>query len=653
MLVHPLILNRREGRRLQVLSIDIETYSSFDLRQCGVHRYVETEDFEILLFAYAVDDAPIQIVDLAQGELIPAPILEALTNPNVIKTAFNAAFERTCIAKFFDLPMPPEQWRCTQAHALMLGLPRSLKEVASVFYLEKDPRGQSLIRYFSIPCKPTKANGGRTRNHPHHDLSKWESFKEYCKQDVAVERDIRRKLERYPMPENEQSLWVIDQRINDQGIRLDRKLVESAIQFDAQTQDRLEDEAKRLTGLENPNSLIQLKQWLKDQKVNIDHLTKKNVPEWIEKTDGTVQRMLQIRQALSKTSIKKYQAMNRVMGIDDRARGLFQFYGANRTGRWAGRLIQVQNLPRNKISDLNLARELLLEDAYEDIELLYGSPSEVLSQLVRTAFVASPGNRLLVSDFSAIEARVIAWLAGEQWRLDVFKTHGKIYEASASQMFRVPIESITKGSELRQKGKVAELALGYQGSVGALKQMGALEMGLSEEELFELVSRWRKANLRIVQFWRDVENAALRAIKEVTTVSLPKGLAFQYEPGMLFLRLPSGRRLAYVRPCVDKDDQLNKDFLTYKIGSQREKTYGGKLVENIVQAVARDCLAESMLRLDQAGYNMVMHVHDEIVADQAHGSIKEMSAIMSEPIPWAPGLPLAAEGFMSAYYKKE
>ncbi|SHF23741.1 DNA polymerase [Seinonella peptonophila] len=638
---------------MQVLSIDIETYSSFDLRQCGVHRYVETEDFEILLFAYAVDDAPIQIVDLAQGELIPAPILEALTNPNVIKTAFNAAFERTCIAKFFDLPMPPEQWRCTQAHALMLGLPRSLKEVASVFYLEKDPRGQSLIRYFSIPCKPTKANGGRTRNHPHHDLSKWESFKEYCKQDVAVERDIRRKLERYPMPENEQSLWVIDQRINDQGIRLDRKLVESAIQFDAQTQDRLEDEAKRLTGLENPNSLIQLKQWLKDQKVNIDHLTKKNVPEWIEKTDGTVQRMLQIRQALSKTSIKKYQAMNRVMGIDDRARGLFQFYGANRTGRWAGRLIQVQNLPRNKISDLNLARELLLEDAYEDIELLYGSPSEVLSQLVRTAFVASPGNRLLVSDFSAIEARVIAWLAGEQWRLDVFKTHGKIYEASASQMFRVPIESITKGSELRQKGKVAELALGYQGSVGALKQMGALEMGLSEEELFELVSRWRKANLRIVQFWRDVENAALRAIKEVTTVSLPKGLAFQYEPGMLFLRLPSGRRLAYVRPCVDKDDQLNKDFLTYKIGSQREKTYGGKLVENIVQAVARDCLAESMLRLDQAGYNMVMHVHDEIVADQAHGSIKEMSAIMSEPIPWAPGLPLAAEGFMSAYYKKE
>jgi len=638
---------------MRTLSIDIETYSSVDLSKHGVFRYVEADDFEILLFAYAFDDEPVQVVDLAQGEELPADVWQALTDPRVIKTAFNAAFERTCIARHFGIPMPPEQWRCTQIHALSLGLPGHLKDVAEALKLkqQKDAAGKRLIRYFSVPCKPTKANGGRSRNMPYHDILRWQAFKDYCRQDVEVERAIRKKLERYPL--QEQKLWELDQKINEQGVRLDPQLIQHAIRCATKYQERLEEEAIRLTGLENPNSLIQLKAWLREEGMEAESLTKKTVPQLLKAANGSTKRVLEIRQELSRSSIKKYEAMERAICRDGRARGLLQFYGANRTGRWAGRLIQVHNLPRNDLPDLDLARRLLREGRYEDLELLFGSVSDVLSQLIRTAFIPSPGCRLIVSDFSAIEARVIAWLAGEKWRLDVFNSHGKIYEASASQMFGVPIEQITKGSPLRQKGKVAELALGYQGSVGALKQMGAIEMGLKEEELPELVSTWRIANPRIVQFWRDVEGAALEAVRNQKTVTLHHRLEFRYESGILFLRLPSGRRLAYVRPRVEVDDRFNKETLTYESGKTREKTYGGKLVENIVQAVARDCLAEALLRLDEAGYQIVMHVHDEIVADQAHGSAEEMAAIMSEPISWAPGLPLAAEAFETDYYMKE
>lgn len=638
---------------MTILGIDIETYSSIDLKKSGLYRYVEADDFEILLFAYAFDNDPVQVIDLAQGEELPADVREALIDPNVIKIAYNAAFERVCIAKRFGIPTPPSQWRCTQAHALTLGLPGHLKGVAQALKLEqqKDSKGSNLIRYFSVPCRPTKANGGRMRNLPFHDLLKWQDFKDYCVQDVVVEREIRKKLSRYPM--TEQKLWELDQRINGLGVRLDPQLVENAIRCSTAYQEKLEEEARELTGLENPNSLIQLKQWLKDQGLTVESLTKKDVPELLTVATGPAKRVLEIRQELSRTSIKKYEAMERAICEDGRFRGLLQFYGASRTGRWAGRLIQVHNLPRDYLSDLDLARQLLLEGRFEDLELLFDSVPDVLSQLIRTTFIPSPGCRLLVSDFSAIEARVIAWMAGERWRLDVFQSHGKIYEASASQMFGVAIESITKGSDLRQKGKVAELALGYQGSVGALKQMGALEMGLTEEELPELVSRWRGTNANIVQLWRDVEEAALTAVREGVPVTLQHGLSFHCESGILFLRLPSGRRLAYARPEIEMDDRFGKECLTYEAGDQREKTYGGKLVENIIQAIARDCLAEAMLRLDEAGYRIVMHVHDEIVADQSHGSVDEMSEIMSEPLSWAPGLPLAAEGFETDYYMKE
>ena len=640
---------------MRTLAIDIETFSSADLKKVGVYRYTETSDFEILIFAYAFDDEPVQVVDLAQGEELPAEVRRALTDPDVVKTAFNANFERVCISKFFGIPTPPEQWACTMVQALILGLPNSLEDVAKSLKLQhqKDTAGQRLIRYFSVPCKPTKANGGRERNLPFHDLQKWEAFKAYCRQDVEVERAIRKRLERYPIPEKEQRLWVLDQKINDRGFRLDPQLVRRAIECDAAYQERLEIEAIRLTGLENPNSLVQLKEWLRNEGLEVDSLTKQTLPVLLQEANGKAKRMLEIRQEMAKTSVRKYLAMERSVCGDGRVRGLFQFYGANRTGRWAGRLVQVQNLPRNSLPDLDLARQLLRDGRFEDLEMLYGNVPDVLSQLIRTAFVASPGCRLLVCDFSAIEARVIAWLAGEQWRLDVFQDHGKIYEASASRMFGVPMEKITKGSELRQKGKIAELALGYQGGVGALKSMGALEMGLKEEELPDLVNSWRVANPNIVQFWWDVEAAAIKALKNGEPVHLQHGLAFIPESNILFLRLPSGRRLAYVRPRLEIDDRFDKECITYESNGTREKTYGGKLVENIVQAVARDCLAEALLRLDDAGYKIVAHVHDEIIADQAHGSIEEMEEIMSQPIEWAPGLPLAADGFETQYYRKD
>ena len=649
---------------MKLLSIDIETYSSVDLIKSGVYAYCESSDFEILLFAYAVDDEEVHIVDLASGEEIPDDILKAMTDPAVIKTAYNANFERTCLAKHFHQPMPPKQWRCSSVHALMLGLPGYLDGVAKCLRLkdQKMKEGKALIRYFSVPCKPTKVNGERTRNLPEHVPDKWDTFKLYCKQDVEVERQIRKKLESFPIPKIEQKLWELDQKINDEGVLIDNTLVTNAIQADKAFQDELFEEAVHLTGLENPNSPAQLKGWLLKQGIEVNSLAKKNVEALMDEVEiPKVKRLLELRQAMSKTSVKKYEAMERSICPDQRIRGLLQFYGANRTGRWAGRLVQIHNLPRNSLKDLQIARDLLQSGSYEILELLFESVSDVLSQLIRTAFIPSKEHRFIVADFSAIEARVIAWLAGERWRMDVFQSHGKIYEASAAQMFKVPIETIDKGSPLRQKGKIAELALGYGGAKGALTQMGALEMGLGEDELPELVSAWREANPNIVKLWWSIEAAAIKAVKEKAVVKMQYGLTFHYTKGILLITLPSGRPLAYVRPKIGIDERFGKEQLTYEGTEQGSKqwgripTYGGKLTENIIQAIARDCLAVSMLRLDEAGYHINFHVHDEVVLDvpAGRGSMEKVEEIMGQPIEWAPGLPLGADSFETDYYKKD
>lgn len=646
------------------LSIDIETYSSVDLPSCGVYAYASAPDFEILLFGYAIDDGSVKVVDLSQGEEIPESVISDLFNPEVLKTAYNANFERTCLAKYFGKPMPPEQWQCTAVHALTLGLPGYLDGVAKVLKLEqqKDSAGKALIRYFCMPCKPTKKNGGRTRNLPEHNAEKWKQFKEYCAQDVEVERDLRYKLSRYPIPKQEHKIWELDQKINDSGVLVDMQLVENAIACDEAYQESYFQETQKLTGLKNPNSVAQLKGWIKEATgETVKSLNKEKVEEMLEETEcETVKRVLELRQRMGKTSIKKYQAMERAVCPDGRVRGLFQFYGANRTGRWAGRLVQVQNLPRNSMPDLDLARQLLKAGEFELLELLFDSVPDVLSQLIRTALIPSLGHRFIVSDFSAIEARVIAWLAGEDWRMDVFRSHGKIYEASASQMFKVPIEKITKGSPLRQKGKIAELALGYGGAAGALKAMGALEKGLKEEELPGLVDTWRAANPAIVQFWWDIGNAAMDAVKNKSTVQVHHGIEFSYESGGLFLKLPSGRRLCYVQPQIKPHHKFNKPTVTFMGTEQgsnwgRIETYGPKLVENIVQATARDCLAAALLRLDKAGYKIVMHVHDEAVLEMpdGEGSVEEAGEIMAQPLKWAPGLPLPADGFETGYYMKD
>ncbi|MGD6776296.1 DNA polymerase [Sutcliffiella horikoshii] len=649
---------------MKLLSIDIETYSSVDLIKSGVYAYCESSDFEILLIAYAFDDEEVQIVDLASGEKMPADILKAMTDTTIIKTAYNANFERTCLAKYFHQPMPPEQWRCSSVHALMLGLPGYLDGVAKCLRLkeQKMKEGKALIRYFSVPCKPTKVNGERTRNLPEHDLEKWDIFKDYCKQDVEVERQIRNKLEAFPITKVEQKLWELDQKINDEGVLIDKTLVFNAIQADKAFQDELFEEAVRLTGLENPNSPAQLKGWLLKQGLEVNSLAKKNVEALMGEVENPkVKRLLELRQAMSKTSVKKYEAMERSFCSDQRIRGLLQFYGANRTGRWAGRLVQIHNLPRNSLKDLQVGRDLLKTGNYDTLELLFESVSDVLSQLIRTAFIPSQDHRFVVADFSAIEARVIAWLAGERWRMDVFLSHGKIYEASAAQMFKVPIETIDKGSPLRQKGKIAELALGYGGSKGALMQMGALDMGLIEDELPDLVSAWREANPNIVKLWWSIEAAAIKAVKEKAVVKMQYGLTFHYTKGILFIKLPSGRSLAYVRPRIGIDERFGKEQLTYEGMEQGSKqwgripTYGGKLTENIIQAIARDCLAVSMLRLDEAGYRINFHVHDEVILDVpiATGSMEEVENIMGQSIDWAPGLPLGADSFETFYYKKD
>lgn len=670
---------------MSTLRIDLETFSSVDLKKCGVHKYVESPDFEILLFGYAFDDEPVRVVDLKQGEELPAEVMLALFDHKVTKTAYNAAFEIACLNRHFGRSsVDDRQWRCTSVHALYLGLPGNLADVGKVIGLSEDKQkgsGWALIRYFCLPCKPTKANHGRTRNLPKHDPAKWDLFKAYCAQDVVTEREIAKRLAKFSVPEVEWKLWHLDQSMNTRGILIDQVLVDAAIECDEIHRAKLTAEAIELTGLGNPNSRNQLIEWLQ-QEEDIDtiaDLTKKTVPKLLENTDSAkVKRVLEIRQELAKTSISKYHAMARAVCADGRIRGLIQFYGANRTGRWAGRLVQVQNLVSNKLKDLDLARELVKQRRFDELELLFGSVADTLAQLIRTAFVARKGARLIVVDFSAIEARVIAWLAWCQWRLEVFATHGKIYEASAEQMFKLPPGSVTKKSPYRQKGKISELALGYQGGAGALKTMGALEMGIPEDELDEIKTTWRKANPEIVDLWYAVERAALSAVRSKTRVELPIAgdrakLVFAYESGFLFIELPSGRRLAYVKPRIETEDLYREKSdggrfmvasagsLTYEGLDQKTKqwtrlaTYGGKLVENITQAIARDCLREAMLAIEDSGFDQLMTVHDEdvIECDYGLGELKEVEAIMGRPIRWAPELLLRGDGFETEYYMKE
>ena len=646
------------------LSIDIETYGEEDLTKVGAYRYVDAPSFEILLIAYAFDDDPVQQIDVACGEPVPALLRAALEATEYSKCAFNANFERTGLGKFTGRIMLPEQWYCTMIHASTLGLPRSLERVAKVLGFPEDKQkmsvGKSLISYFCKPCKPTRANGGRTRNLPAHDPAKWDLFKEYNRQDVEVERAIRRRLERWQPPEHEHRLWYLDQRINDRGVRVDPVLANQAIAMDAAHTAALQAEAVRLTGLDNPRAVGQLKKWLAAEGLEVVSLNKENLPALLAGAGSEiVRRVLELRQELSRTSTSKYTAMMRSLCSDGRVHGSLQFYGAVRTGRWAGRIIQPQNLPQNHLPDLALARELVRAGNAETIDLLFGSISDTLSQLIRTALVPSDGCRFVVADFNAIEARVIAWYAGENWVLDVFCTHGKIYEATADNMFHIPIESIAKGSPERQRGKVAQLALGYQGAVGALKKMDKTHQ-IPEEDMPGLVESWRTANPHIVHFWYDVQAAAIRAVQNRTTVSLHHGLRFIYEAGMLFLGLPSGRRLAYCQPQI-KRNRFGKPALTFMGTNQttqkweRQETYGGSLVENIVQATARDCLKEAVFRLEAAGYPIVFHVHDEIIADmpRGRGSAAEMCDLMGQPIDWAPGLPLKAAGFEAEFYQKD
>ncbi|MBB6716344.1 DNA polymerase [Clostridium gasigenes] len=658
---------------MRTLAIDVETYCNLDIRTVGAYRYCNHPSFEIMLFAYAWDGDPVEIVDSMNGEKMPTEVRLGLVDPNILKTAFNANFERLAIGKnyfsscvtFKDCNMVPNQWQCTMVKALTIGLPGSLDMVCKVLNFNEDKQkmkeGKALIQYFCKPCKPTKANGGRTRNLPEHDPEKWETFKTYCKQDVEAEREIRNKLSRYTTTESEQSLWELDQKINDTGVGIDLEFVNQAIEGNGVFSEKLKNEAIDVTGLANPNSPAQLKKWLGERVGHeVTSLTKESIPGLLEEAkDPAVKRILELRQLMAKTSIKKYGAMVNAYCTDKRAHGLLQFCGANRTGRWAGRLIQVQNLPQNHLSDLDDARNCVREGRFDDIEFLYDSIPDTLSQLIRTAFIPREGNRFIVSDFSAIEARVIAWIAGEQWRLDVFNTHGKIYEASASQMFKVPLESIKKGSDLRAKGKIAELALGYGGSVGALASMDKSK-SIPEEELPELVKSWRSANPNITKFWWDCDKAAKKAIREKTTVNMQFGLKFIYGPGILFIQLPSGRKLAYIRPKIE-DGSYGKPIITYEGMEQTTKqwttldTYGPKLVENIVQAIARDCLGEAMVKVDKAGYEIVMHVHDEIIMDvpKDFGSLGEVNFIFGEPIEWAPGLNLKAEGYECKYYQKD
>ena len=644
---------------MDTLAIDIETYSDVSLPDCGVHRYAASEQFEILLFAYSLNDEPTQIIDLASSEKIPDKIMEYLTDDSVIKTAYNAAFERNCINRFFGLSLKPEGWRCTLVQASMLSLPLSLEGVGEALNLDKKKmsEGKDLIRYFCMPCKPTKANGGRTRNLPSDAPEKWELFKTYCIRDVDVEKQIRNKLAKFPIPDREQKLYCMDQRINDRGIMVDQELIGHAVACDLLYKETVTKKAYEISGLENPSSVSQLKDWLNEKGIEVDSLAKAAVEELVENTQGDVAEMMKLRLAMSKTSVKKYEAMERSVCPDGRVHGLLQFYGANRTGRWAGRLVQIHNLPQNHMEDLELARSLVKEGRYDLVELLYDSTPDVLSELIRTAFVARPGCRFIVSDFSAIEARVMGYLAGEGWVMEEFRGAGKIYEQTASKMFHIPIEEITKGSPYRARGKVASLACQYGGAEGALISMGALNF-VEEEELKGLVQSWRTANPHIVNYWYEIDGAVKAAVKErkMTKVGM---VTVYYQSGMLKIALPSGRVLSYVRPRMTVN-RFGSESVSYEgIGTNRKWTriesYGAKFCENIVQATARDVLAEAMLRLEKKEFDIVCHIHDEVVLEVPEGSssVEEVNEIMAVCPDWCEGLPLKAAGFESPFYKKD
>lgn len=643
------------------LSIDIETYSPEQLAKCGVYRYCQHPDFEILLFGYSIDGAPVQVVDFTAGERLPEAVYSALTDPNVTKWAFNAQFERVCLSRFLGYPvgtyLDPVSWRCTMVWAATLGLPLSLEGVGAVLGLEKQKlkEGKDLIRYF---CTPAKArDGGAFRHYSTDNTEKWAVFKAYNRRDVETEMGIQQKLAKFPVPESEWRNYQLDQRINDRGIMLDMEMVRQAIDCDEQFKRTHLDMARSVTGLDNPNSPAQLKAWLSERGVETESLSKAAVLSLLEEADGEVELALSLRQELAKSSVKKYTAMEMAVGSDSRARGLIQFYGANRTGRFAGRLIQVQNLPQNHLPDLDEVRRLLRCRQFDAIEMLYDSVPLVLSELIRTAFVPKPGCRFFVADFAAIEARVIAWIAGEQWRQEVFAKGGDIYCASASQMFHVPVEKHGVNGHLRQKGKIAELALGYGGSVGALKAMGALSMGVPEEELKPLVDAWRGSNPNIVKLWWDVDRAVSTCVREKVPTET-HGIRFFYQSGMLFIALHSGRRLVYVKPRMGIN-RYGSETVTYEgVGTQKKwlrlESYGPKFVENIVQATARDILVEAMQRLDAKGYKIVMHVHDEAVIEApADTSLEDICSVMGETPAWANGLLLRADGYVCDFYKKD
>lgn len=662
---------------METISIDIETYSGNDLNKCGVYKYVQHPDFDILLFGYAVDGGDVHVIDLASGEKIPDEILAALSDCNITKWAFNSNFERICLSEWLRRNRPehfcsysvqgdtvgdyldPRGWKCSMVWSAYMGLPLSLAGVGAVLGLEEQKlkEGKDLIRYFCVPCKATKSNGGRTRNLPEHDPEKWELFRFYNQRDVEVEQSIQKKLHNFPVPDFVWEEFWLDQEINDRGIQLDLTLVENAIALDEISKDKLSDAMKDITELDNPNSVVQMKQWLSDQGVEAESLGKKVVAQMIadDDIDEDVTEALKLRQQLAKSSVKKYQAMQNAVCYDGRARGMFQFYGANRSGRWAGRIIQLQNLPQNHMEDLKQARALVRNGDYDALSLLYDSVPNVLSELIRTAFVAREGNKFCVADFSAIEARVLSWLAGEHWRTEVFVNNGDIYCASASAMFGVPVEKHGQNAELRQKGKIAELALGYGGSVGALKSMGAIEMGLTEDELQPLVDSWRAANPNIVRFWWDVDRAVKKAVKQHEP-SVLKGIRFECRSGMLFITLPSGRRLSYVKPRMGVN-RFDGEAVTYEgVGGtkkwERIESYGPKFVENIVQAISRDILCYAMRTLSHC--LICAHVHDELIIEcRKDVSLDAICEQMGRTPPWAEGLVLRADGYETPFYKKD
>lgn len=655
----------------RVMGVDIETYSSVDLAGSGVYAYTEAPDFDILLIGYKFDDeAEVHVIDTLAVDRDFDPELyefrEALTDPDIIKTAFNANFERTCLAKWTGAAMPPEEWRCTMIKALTLGLPGNLADVGIAMGLPeeklKDPQGKALIQFFSKPCKPTRTNGQRTRNLPAHDPAKWKLFIEYNRQDVVTEQEILRQLDIYKTPESEQQLWALDQHMNDNGVKLDIPMVEKIVEYDTQRRQELQEEAKVLTGLANPNSLAQLKKWLSKQGVTMTSVTKDTIAATLQ-TDipDSVRRMLEIRTALGKTSVAKYSTMLTAVYQDHRLRGILQFYGANRSGRWAGRLVQTHNLAKNSLPDLDLARELAAAGDFDTLATLFGETAFVFSELIRTAFIPSDGCRFVVSDFAAIEARVLAWIAGEEWTLEAFRQGKDIYCETASMMYRVPVEKHGQNSHLRQKGKVAVLACGYQGGVGAMKRMDK-GGSIPEDELQSVVDQWREANPKVVKLWRTCELAAKTAIQEHRTVRLAHGIAFSYINRNLFIQLPSGRKLCYWDTRLKQDDYTGRLSITYMGVNQETKqwgeteTYGGKLVENIVQATARDCLAVAMTRVSALGYKIVMHVHDEMIVDVPNTDTEapgRINAIMAQPIDWAEGLPLKGDTYETPFYKKD